>query len=100
MVAVRLKTHPERLRCVRMTCIWIPRTFTRSIWTSTYPIIDAGAPYYGVKATASVGIASPYPAEANVNIDDADLTNFPLENLKDLSGHVTASIKATGSLSD
>jgi outer membrane protein assembly complex protein YaeT len=63
-------------------------------------LIDAGAPYYGVKATASVGIASPYPAEANVNIDDADLSSFPSEYLKDLSGHVTASIKATGSLSD
>jgi outer membrane protein assembly complex protein YaeT len=62
--------------------------------------ITAGAPFYGVAATASVDIASPYHTEAELHIDDADLSNFPAEKLKDLAGRVTAMVKATGNLSD
>ncbi len=62
--------------------------------------ITAGAPFYGVKANASIGIASPYYAEADLHIDDADISSFPSEKLKDLSGHVTAIVMAAGNLSD
>jgi autotransporter translocation and assembly factor TamB len=62
--------------------------------------ITADAPFYGVKATASVEIASPYFAEADLHIDNADISSFPSEKLKDLSGRLTAILNASGNLSD
>jgi len=62
--------------------------------------IAAAAPFYGTKVSASVGIARPYPAEAEIRVDDADISRFPIEQLKDLSGRVTANVNATGSLDD
>jgi outer membrane protein assembly complex protein YaeT len=62
--------------------------------------ITAGAPFYGIKANASVGAVRPYSAEVELHIDDTDISHIPSEQLKELSGHVTADVKATGDLSD
>ena len=62
--------------------------------------ITAGAPFFGVKGNASVGIVRPYAAEGELRIDDSDLSSFPIENLKDVSARVTAIIIGAGNLSD
>jgi outer membrane protein assembly complex protein YaeT len=63
-------------------------------------LVAAVAPFYGVKANASIETASPYYTEADVHIDDADISSFPSEKLQDFSGHITANVKASGNLSD
>jgi len=60
----------------------------------------ASAPYYGVRANASIGIVSPYAAEAELHVDDADISHFPSEKMKEVAGHVTATVTAKGDLSD
>ena len=62
--------------------------------------ITAAAPSYGVKANASIGIESPYEAEAALHIEDADISSFPSEKLQGLSGRITANVTAKGNLSD
>jgi len=62
--------------------------------------IQASAPFYGVAASASVGTASPYPAEVEVRVADADISRVPLETLKQFSGRVSAAVNASGDLSD
>jgi outer membrane protein assembly complex protein YaeT len=62
--------------------------------------ITAAAPFYGVTANGKVGIAGPYPAVVDLYIKDADVSRFPTEKLKELSGRLTAEVHATGNLDD
>jgi len=62
--------------------------------------LQVSAPFFGVSANATVGIRQPYSAEAEIRIDDADISRFPTEKLKDLSGRMTAVLNGAGDLSN
>ena len=62
--------------------------------------VQASAPFFGVKADATVGIQQPYPAVVDLRLDDTDISRFPTDTLRELSGRVTAVLNAAGDLSD
>lgn len=61
--------------------------------------ITATAPYYGIAANGTIGVVSPFRADVELHVD-SDIASFPVEQLKEFSGRVTANLKAAGNLTD
>ena len=62
--------------------------------------IMANAPSYGLTANASVGTERPYPANVEIRGTDTDISSFPVEKLKEISGRLSATVNASADLSD
>ena len=62
--------------------------------------VTAAAERFGLEATASIGLAGPWPTTFTVRANDLDLSRLPLGPGAPLDGHLRASVHATGNLAE
>jgi outer membrane protein assembly complex protein YaeT len=62
--------------------------------------IVATAPAYAITATASIGTEQPYQTDLKIQANDTEISRLPSQQLRAISGRVSATLNASGNLSD